>query len=82
MLEGTDAKIHFVQYTPEMELLRGSGGLRTNSFVHIRKLPVHGEPTLDVQELGDSDTLLANRHLLEEKARALVKIEVLPTQDG
>jgi len=30
MLEGTDAKVHFIQYTSEMELLRADGGLRTN----------------------------------------------------
>ncbi len=38
MLEGTDARVHYVYYTPEMEAARNRGGLRTNSFVRLRKL--------------------------------------------
>ena len=33
MLEGTEGRIHFVRYTPEMEQARAQGRLRTNSFV-------------------------------------------------
>jgi hypothetical protein len=40
MLEGTDAKVHFIQYTPEMEQARSRGELKTNSFVRLRKLSV------------------------------------------
>jgi hypothetical protein len=40
MLEGTDAKVHFIEYTPEMEMLRADGGLRTNSFLRLRRLIV------------------------------------------
>ena len=40
MLEGTDARVHHVYYTPEMEVARNHGGLRTNSFVRLRmRLP-------------------------------------------
>ena len=35
MLEGTDAKIHFIQYTPEMEEARRKGELRVNSFIRL-----------------------------------------------
>jgi hypothetical protein len=38
MLKGTDAKIHFIQYTPEMDEARSRGDLKTNSFVGLRKL--------------------------------------------
>ena len=38
MLEGTDARVHYVYYTPEMEAARNRGGLRTNSFIRLRKL--------------------------------------------
>jgi len=38
MLEGTDAKVHFIQYAPQMEEARSRGELRTNSFVRLRKL--------------------------------------------
>lgn len=82
MLEGTDAKVHFIQYTPEMEKARSSGRLRTNSFVRLRKLFVDGRPTLDIHDIGDAEKLLSNRSLLGERARALLKRGIIPTEDG
>jgi type IV secretory pathway VirD2 relaxase len=82
MLEGTDAKVHLIYYTPEMEELRHSGRLRINSFVRLRKLVVGGRPTLDVEDLGNAEGVLKNRQLLGENARALLKLGVIPTQDG
>ena len=32
MLEGTDALVHFIYYTPELEEARSRGELRTNSL--------------------------------------------------
>jgi hypothetical protein len=82
MLEGTDAKVHFIRYTPEMEQLRADGELRTNSFLRIRRLPGDGEPVLDVQDLGDSEKALQNRTLLGENAMAMLKRGIVPTEDG
>ena len=33
LLEGTDAQVHMIFYTPEMEQARGSGELKPNNFV-------------------------------------------------
>ena len=73
MLEGTDAKVHFIQYTPEMEEARSRGELRVNSFVRLRKLSgtarldvsdlAIGSATLEVSDLGDAEKLLKNRSL-------------------
>jgi type IV secretory pathway VirD2 relaxase len=82
MLEGTDAKVHFIQYTPEMELLRTDGGLRTNSFLRLRRVLAKGQPVVAVQDLGDSEKVLKNRALLGENARALLKRGIIPTEDG
>ena len=82
ILEGTDAKVYFIYYTPEMEGARRRGGLRTNCFVRLQKLFRAGRPTLDIRDLGDSEELLNNRHLLEENARALLKRGAIPTADG
>jgi len=82
MLEGTDAKVHYIHYTPEMELLRADGGLRTNSFLRLRKLVANSKPVLHVQDLGDSEKVLKNRALLGENARALLKRGIIPTEDG
>ena len=82
MLEGTDARIHFVQYTPEMELLRAAGGLRANSFLRLRRTVASGQPMLHVQDLGDSEKVLKNRAILGESARALMKSGITPTEGG
>ena len=82
ILEGTDAKVHLIYYTPEMDQARSRGGLRTNSFVGLRKLVLGGRPILDIRDLGDAEKLLNNRRLLEENACELLKRGVTPTEDG
>ena len=82
MLEGTDAKIHFIQYTPEMEEARSKGELRTNSFVRLRRLSLVQGERLDVRDLGDAERLLTDRHHLSESARLLLERGIMPTEDG
>ena len=41
-LEGTDARVHYIYYTPEIEAARNRGALRANSFVQLRKSTVDG----------------------------------------
>ena len=82
MLEGTDAKVHYIHYTLEMEEARSRGELRTNSFVRLRKLPVDRALMLDVNDLGDAEMLLSNTSHLGEAARQLLKRGVTPTEDG
>ena len=80
MLEGTDAKVHFIQYTPEMEEARSRGELRVNSFVRLRKL--FGTAILDVNDLGDAESLLKNPRFLTETADEFLKRGIIPTEDG
>jgi len=80
MLEGTDAKVHFIQYTPEMEEARSCGELRINSFVRLRRLS--GAARLDVIDLGDAEKLLKNTRHLGETVRHHLKRGVTLTQDG
>lgn len=54
MLEGTDAKVRYIDYTPEMELLRADGGLKTNSYLRLRRMSANGRSVVQVQDLGDS----------------------------
>jgi hypothetical protein len=82
MLEGTDAVVHFIDYTPEMELLRADGGLRANSYLRLRRMSANGRSIVQVQDLGDSEKVLRNRALLGENARALMKRGIIPTEDG
>jgi type IV secretory pathway VirD2 relaxase len=82
MLEGTDARIHHVSYTPEMEAARNRGGLRTNSFVRLRKLFKDGRPTLEIDDLGDSEVILRNKGHLRETAKRLIRRGIIPQEDG
>jgi type IV secretory pathway VirD2 relaxase len=82
MLEGTDAKVHYVEYTPEMELLRADGALRVNNYLRLRRMFANGRSVVQVQDLGDSEKVLDNRALLRENARALLKRGIIPTEDG
>jgi hypothetical protein len=82
MLEGTDAKIHLVQYTPEMDRLRANGRLRINSFLRLRRFATSGRPILHVADLGDSEKVLKDRTLLREHVSASLKKGIAPTEDG
>jgi type IV secretory pathway VirD2 relaxase len=82
MLEGTDGRIHFIHYTPEMEAARARGELRVNSFARLRRALVDEEPALQVKDLGDSEALLGNRRHLKEKAESILKQGILPLEDG
>ncbi|MDQ1474644.1 MAG: hypothetical protein QOJ99_6124 [Bryobacterales bacterium] len=78
LLEGTDAKVHLIYYTPEMEVARSRGKLRVNSFIRIQKEFENGQPELKVESYGDSERLLQNRRHLEKRAKASLKQEGKP----
>jgi len=82
MLEGTDARVHYVYQTPEMEAARNRGGLRTNSFVRLRKLFTDGRPALQIHELGDAESILRNKLHLRETAQHLIRRGIVPQEDG
>ncbi len=81
MLEGTDAKVYLINYTPEMEMARSRGELRTNSFARLRKLSV-GRAPIDVEDLGDAEELLSNTRYLGTAARQLLMRGIMPAEDG
>jgi type IV secretory pathway VirD2 relaxase len=78
MLEGTDAKVHFIYYTPEMEEARGRGKLCINAFARFRKFGL----SIDINDFGDAEKLLKNRRHLCATARELFNHGVMPTEDG
>ena len=82
MLEGTDAQVHYVYQTPEMEAARNRGGLQTNAFVRLRKLFSDGRPTLQIDELGDAESILRNKFHLRETAQRLVRRGIIPKDDA
>jgi len=82
MLEGTDGQVHYIYYTPELEATRSHGGLRINSLVRLRKLFSEGHPVLEIDELGDSESILSNAHYLRETAQRLVRSGIVPQEDA
>jgi type IV secretory pathway VirD2 relaxase len=82
MLEGTDGQVHYVYSTPELEAARCQGGLRTNSFVRLRKVYSEGHPLINIDELGDSESILRNKAYLRETAQQLIRRGMVPQEEG
>ena len=82
VLEGTDARVHYINYTSEMEEARSRGGLRTNTFIRLRKLFTDDRPALDIDELGDSEAILRNKRHLRETLQRLSGRGLVPQEDG
>jgi hypothetical protein len=82
LLEGTDARVHLVYYTPEMEEARSKGKLRANSFVRLQKQFENGRPTVEIEDSGDAERVLRNRRHLYERARAFLVHGIVPPEDG
>ena len=82
MLEGTDARVHYVYYTPEIEAARYRGELRTNSFVQLRKSTAEGRPALEIDDMGDSEAMLGNNRKLRELGQRLIRRGIMPEDDG
>jgi hypothetical protein len=82
MLEGTDARIHYVYYTPEIEGARNRGGLRTNSFIQLRKSTADSRPMLESDDMGDSEALLHDKRQLRQIGQHLIRRGIMPEDDG
>jgi len=83
MLESTAAKVYYVPYTSEIEDARSRGGLKTNTFVRLRKGFRDGRrSSIEIEDFGNAEALLNNRELLREKVADLREKGVGPVEDG
>jgi hypothetical protein len=82
LLEGTDAKVHLVYYTPEMEEARSRGKLRANSFIRLQKQFENGRPALEIEDSGNAERVLRNKRHLGEKAKTFAVNGIVPPEDG
>jgi hypothetical protein len=82
LLEGTDAQVHMIFYTPEMEIARSAGRLKPNSFVRLRRQELSSRPRLEVENLGDAEALLRNKSFLRSSAQRLIRRGVIPCEEG
>ncbi|MBS1859848.1 MAG: relaxase/mobilization nuclease domain-containing protein [Acidobacteria bacterium] len=82
LLEGTDARVHLIYYTPEMEEARSRGKLRVNSFVRLQKQFENGRPVLEIEDYGDAERLLRNSRHLIERAKEVRSDRLVPIGDA
>jgi len=69
LLEGTDARVHFIYHSPEIAAAWQRGRLRPNSFIRLRRRS--GDDQLSVFDLGDADRILSHKeHFLRAPARS------------
>jgi hypothetical protein len=72
LLEGTDAKVHLIYHTQEIEEARRAGKLAVNNFVRLEKRFADRIPHIDISDYGDVDALLKNRGLMSKQAHTLL----------
>ncbi len=82
MLEGTDERVHYLYHTPEVEAARNRGGLQTNAFVRLRKIFPDGRPALQIDELGNAESILRNKLHLRETVQKLIRRGIIPKDGG
>jgi hypothetical protein len=73
LIEGTDAKVHFIYYESGIEAARHRGLMRVNSFVRIHKSFKKGRGKLTVDDLGDAEKILADKSYMRQSAQDLIK---------
>ena len=81
MLEGTDAKVYLINYSPEIEAARNRAEMQINSFVRLSR-PPGGRALIDISDMGDAEGLLRNSGYLRSAARKLFMRGVVPMEDG
>jgi len=72
LLEGTDAKIHLIYHTQEIEGARSAGKLGVNNFVRLEKRFADRIPHIEISDYGDADALLTNRGLMSKQTQTLL----------
>jgi hypothetical protein len=68
---GTDARVHYLYCTPEIEAARNRGGLRRNSFIRLQASTADARPALEITDLGASEVLLRDTRQLLRSGNVL-----------
>jgi type IV secretory pathway VirD2 relaxase len=72
LLEGTDAKVHLIYHTQEIEEARRSGKLTVNSFIRLEKRFAGRIPTIEISDYGDAYALLAKQAFMNKQSKTLL----------
>jgi hypothetical protein len=72
LLEGTDARVHFIPHNADIEAARQRGELKPNRFVEIRRPAASSQTGLVIRDFGDAEQYLTSAHL-KNTARNLLR---------
>jgi hypothetical protein len=80
MLEGTDARVHFIRHTPRIEEMRQDGRLKPNSFVSLERVGEDEKSVLlRVEEFGDAEKYLSSDSM-KKSVKKLIQRGIIPVE--
>jgi type IV secretory pathway VirD2 relaxase len=82
MLESTEGKVYAINHTRRMQQMRNAGQLQVNSFVRLQTVVAAGRYRVEIEELGDAESILKNRGHLRETAQRLLRKGIVPGEEG
>jgi type IV secretory pathway VirD2 relaxase len=82
ILESTDAKVYTISHTRRMQQMRNAGRLQVGTFVRLQTVVAAGRSRVEIEELGDADSILENRGYLRETVQRLLRKGIAPREEG
>jgi hypothetical protein len=82
LVEGIDARVHLIDYTPDIQDARRQGGLGANAYIRLRRVFRNGGLRIECADLGDSEAMLQGSEVLRKTASRLIDRGILPSEDG
>jgi type IV secretory pathway VirD2 relaxase len=88
LLEGTDAKLHYLYHDDSIQRARAAGQLKTGHFVELERRFVEGpdgrkRAQTIVADKGHADALLSDqKHLAQVAIRDTLRMQALPTESN
>jgi type IV secretory pathway VirD2 relaxase len=81
LIEGTDAKVHFIYQNETIEAARHKGQMDVNTFVQLRTRFLNRRKQFFVSDLGDAESLLADQRFIRVSAQRLIQRGVLVNEE-
>jgi len=78
ILEGVDARIHFIPHNPVVESARQKRLLRPDTFVHLSRIDEIRGGRIVIEDLGNAEDYL-NSERFAAKARRLLQQGAIPS---
>ncbi len=73
ILEGTDARVHFIRHNAAIEQTRSEGSLKPNHFVTIQRSEERQAAELKIADFGEAEAYLSSSHMRNAARRLIQK---------